>query len=730
MKSGKYSQQTTVLVLLFAATVTALLFSASAGFAQTKPDQQLSAEQLQQLNKYPLKDFGELFSTLQKEVTLPAPRNQSQLLSLLPQSSVFYAAFPNYGPAAQQALQIFQRELQTRPALRKWWQRGDMAKIAPQIEMAVAGLGVLSQYVGDEVVISGAMNEKGGPSIVVLAQIKKPGFKQALELALLQMSASKKPNLRVFDVPGLAAATDSMPRNPVVLVRQDYVIAASDLATLRKFNSQIDAGTHAFASTSFGRRLQQSYSDGISILGGVDLQTILRQAPIPPAQSRTLADTGFSDVKYLIWEHKDLAGTGITQGELSFTGPRHGIAAWLAAPRDLNSLDFASPNAILVASIALKNLGDAFDDIRTLASASNPNAFAQFDAMQQGMGFNLKDDLLSQLGGEITLEVDDVTDGQPTWKAILQVNDAARLQQTLNKLLAMSPVPEKQSREGGIVYHSMTIPTPQRTTEIGYAFVDGYLVIASGSDKLREAVRLHREGGSLAKAPNFLAALPPGQSTKASVLYYSDPIKTLGLQLAKLSPELAQSISHDGQTSPVVTCAYAEESTIRGTSMSRGFDVGTMMVLAAVAIPNAMRAKSTADESSAVAELRTMVTAQTTYANAYPARGFARNLATLGPDPLHPDSSTPQHAAFIDATLGKSTCTTGAWCEKSGYKFTLSPVCPKLLCQEFVAIATPVAASGTKNFCVTSDGVVRFRVEAPLIAPILASQCRTWQPLE
>jgi len=606
-----------------------------------------------------------------------------------------------------------------------------MAKTGPQIEMAIERLSSLSQYVGDEVVISGSLNGDKPPSIVVLAEVRKPGLKMALEQAIQQLAGTTKPALVVVDQQGLASLAESKPQEMTVLVRQDYVIVASNLETLRNFNRQLDSGTREFASTPFGQRLQTNYNDGVAVLAGLDLQKILRQAPIPSQQGQMLRETGFGDVKYAIWEHKGVAAKAEGQAELSFTRPRRGIASWLAAPRDLGSLDFASPKAILVASIALKNLGDVFEDVRALASASNPNAFAQFDQMQQGLGLNLKDDLLSQLGGEITLEVDDVTDGQPAWKAILQVNDTARLQQTFSKLLATAPVSDKQFSESGVTYHSLMVPSAARSMEVGYAFVDGYLVIASSGDGVREAVRLHRGGGSLAKSSKFLAALPPGHSTQASALYYSDPLKTLGLQLARFSPQLAQSLPLNvGETKPVVVCAYGEESAIREASMSQGVDAGMVLVMAAVAIPNMLRAKNSANESAAVGSLRSMISAQASYSATYPARGYARDLSRLGVDPVHPDSVSPQHAGLLDSSFAKPSCTVGSWCEKSGYRFTFGPACPRLLCQEFVAIATPASASsGSRNFCATSDGVVRYRV-GPLSNPLSADECRRWVPLQ
>ena len=57
--------------------------------------------------------------------------------------------------------------------------------------------------------------------------------------------------------------------------------------------------------------------------------------------------TGFGDVKYLVWEHKSVADQAVSQAELSFIGPRHGVASWLAVPALLGSLDFVSPKAML-----------------------------------------------------------------------------------------------------------------------------------------------------------------------------------------------------------------------------------------------------------------------------------------------------------------------------------------------------------------------------------------------
>jgi type IV pilus assembly protein PilA len=155
------------------------------------------------------------------------------------------------------------------------------------------------------------------------------------------------------------------------------------------------------------------------------------------------------------------------------------------------------------------------------------------------------------------------------------------------------------------------------------------------------------------------------------------------------------------------------------------------MVVAAIAIPNLLRARMAANESSAVASIRTLNTGQVVYSSTYPSQGYARSLASLGPSPEGPAARSPEHASLIDSVLGDASCTSDAWCTKSGYRFMIVTACKQQRCREYAAVATPVSANtGSRNFCSTSDAVIRFQIGGPLAAPITAAQCRTWQPLQ
>ena len=132
--------------------------------------------------------------------------------------------------------------------------------------------------------------------------------------------------------------------------------------------------------------------------------------------------------------------------------------------------------------------------------------------------------------------------------------------------------------------------------------------------------------------------------------------------------------------------------------------VAIILIIAAIAIPNLLRAKIAANESSAAASVRTLVTANIEYQTSYPNNGFATNLAQLGPGSgTACASSGPTSAAacIVDAVLAGGN--------KSGYGI-LSAGQGTAPYQGFLISATPITAgtSGVKGFCAQEDGVVRW----------------------
>ncbi len=250
-------------------------FAASSCIAQAAPEnkapQTTWADELD--NKYPglLAEWGRLFEKLQKNVKFPASREESQLLPLLPESTIAYGAIPNYGDTSHQALKVFQQELQESDVLRDWWQHGGMATAGPKLEDSVEKFYQVSQYLGDEVVVSAAMDGKE-PRMLIVAEIKKPGLKLVFQQMEKEFAGKSKSGVRVVDPKELASLESKRPADELLLlVRPDYVVGATDLPTLRNFNARLDRGTRGFATTSFGQRIAQAYQGGITLVAAANM---------------------------------------------------------------------------------------------------------------------------------------------------------------------------------------------------------------------------------------------------------------------------------------------------------------------------------------------------------------------------------------------------------------------------------------------------------------------------
>ena len=133
--------------------------------------------------------------------------------------------------------------------------------------------------------------------------------------------------------------------------------------------------------------------------------------------------------------------------------------------------------------------------------------------------------------------------------------------------------------------------------------------------------------------------------------------------------------------------------------------VAIILIIAAIAIPNLLRARIAANESSAAASTRTISTAELTYSTAYPAVGYSATLAALGPAAAGCTAgATSTNACIIDFVLAQSGTTA-----KSGYLFTaVGAGGPPATTYTVDGTPQTVNTTGVKEFCAVEDNVVRF----------------------
>ena len=124
-----------------------------------------------------------------------------------------------------------------------------------------------------------------------------------------------------------------------------------------------------------------------------------------------------------------------------------------------------------------------------------------------------------------------------------------------------------------------------------------------------------------------------------------------------------------------------------------------ILIIAAIAIPNLLRARIAANEAAAVASIRTINTAQVSYQSTYPAVGFACELKSLGGN----DGSGPtaEHAELIDDRLASG--------QKSGFRFAVENCVNTGSEHKYQVVAYPEGRNqtGTRTFCSDESGVIK-----------------------
>ncbi len=128
--------------------------------------------------------------------------------------------------------------------------------------------------------------------------------------------------------------------------------------------------------------------------------------------------------------------------------------------------------------------------------------------------------------------------------------------------------------------------------------------------------------------------------------------------------------------------------------------VTIILIIAAIAIPNLMKSKMSANEAAAVETLHTLNSSAVMYSMSY--GGFPHAIADLGPTSGAPNPSSAS-ADLIDSVLA-----TGI---KSGYRFTFTVVSAdpagNVLAYSITANPLVPGTSGQRSFYTDQSGTIR-----------------------
>lgn len=204
-------------------------------------------------------------------------------------------------------------------------------------------------------------------------------------------------------------------------------------------------------------------------------------------------------------------------------------------------------------------------------------------------------------------------------------------------------------------------------------------------------------------APGAYSAMPPGDlgtsgkaigSLVCGILFFFLPAAIVAVVLGHLSlSEIRQSagrLAGRGMAIAGLVLGYL------------GLSFIPLLIIAAIAIPNLLRAKMAANEASAVGSLRTINTACVTYATEY--KSLPLYLANLGPG-AHPSAKASD---LVDGALASG--------QKSGYVFRYEPGPEQngaIISYEVHADPVTPEATGVRHFFTDQTGIIRYSLHTP-----------------
>ena len=113
--------------------------------------------------------------------------------------------------------------------LRDWWQHGELAAAGPKVEDSLEKFYQLSQYLGERKLWCPVHSKGREPSLLIVAEIRKPGLKKFLQQMVNELAGKSKPGVRAYWTRrnSQVQRTGARRRNLVLLVRPDFVVAGA-----------------------------------------------------------------------------------------------------------------------------------------------------------------------------------------------------------------------------------------------------------------------------------------------------------------------------------------------------------------------------------------------------------------------------------------------------------------------------------------------------------------------
>ncbi len=539
-----------------------------------------------------LKELNALQEQIRQTVAAPQPRTATTLLDLAPAGTTLYAAVPNVAESMSEARRVLSERLASSPVLREALDERGMLAHQEEIDALIERIRDFGSYLGDEVAFAAVGNpgeETHDGSAVAYAQVlDPPAFRAFLEQEIERLAAEGHGDRIVLvddpaHLPGGTTPGQDAQSALYVWPTNGFVVASIGPKGLPGMAATL-AGEPGLRGSNFYDLLAGAYTEGVEWLVAADLRTLLDRAG--------LGDNGlgFEDAKYLMVRWSESGDHPSGRAVLAFDGPRHGVASWLAEPAPMGSLEYVTADAAAAAAFVVRDPEDLVDEMMAIMLRRDPDALARFEQMEQDQGFDLKHDLAAPLGGELAFALDGPLVPKPSFKVVIEVYDADRLQTTLEWAVDQlnTELAEHQEGTGHLSLTSeeiggRTVWALSGSVEgaqgvaVYYTYVDSYLVAAPSPALLDTAIRAHQTGANLLASAKFRDLLPADGYANFSAVLYQD----LGSRLGPLADMIAKTRDSGRELTADEQATLAEAGKLRPPSLGYAYGLEDRLVFAA-----------------------------------------------------------------------------------------------------------------------------------------------------
>ncbi|MFZ4986875.1 MAG: FecR domain-containing protein [Blastocatellia bacterium] len=489
-----------------------------------------------------LDQLASLRQQIDQQVALPQNRFTTQLLDLMPERTALYLGLPNIASTLAQIDQILNENIQKSPELKAWWEKEQSSPDGQSsrrgIDQALAFAREIGTHLGSEITFGAEIDpqrRRQGDFLLLADLADAAGLRSVIEKKLA--AAGDRERLVLIDDPRSTIAPPAKAGGERIYVwlGQNLLAASPRVEALQRLADRLDSpAARSFTANPFHAKITELYQEGAGLLIAADLERLI--VPALEADNNSADETAFArqigldNLRYFIVEVKEKDGRPYNRAVVSFRQNDRGITSWLARPGPMGALEYISPKASLVSAFVITEPTAIVDDLFATLRSTNPKSWDEFVDFQAGQGVDLRRDLAEPLGGEYALAIDGPILPIPSWKAVFEVDDPERLQQTIELLVTRF---DQKLKEGGKLGLALTRETDGERSffkiksldfglEADYLFTNGYLIAAPSRTLVENALKFRENGNSILQSAKFKATLPEDKQANFSALVYQD----------------------------------------------------------------------------------------------------------------------------------------------------------------------------------------------------------------